>query len=192
MSDYSLVSNRKLNQDANEAIVNDVEELIDDDGMSLAVNAKPENDDDDFGGHGKVGSNGAWSNISSKIQSYRQQIEDTETYQRFIEVMNTNLIPDSSFFYRGVMIIEHPAICKFLKFASITLFLLYITHWFVRLESLDWEHDASYHMREFLLYDLHQSMLDTIVFFVIGRLHLTERRGIDQLVYILPMLVGMI
>lgn len=138
----------------------------------------------------KDGNMMATRSARNKIQSTLHQIRTTQTYQRMIYVMKWNCFQDCAVQYRGVILIADGAIVKLFKFIALTLFFLFVTHSLVR--SLDWEHDPSYMFSDFLLYDLHSVMLDTIVFFIVGRLFSSDRPGIDQLMYILPLLFGTI
>lgn len=129
---------------------------------------------------------------NNRFINFWENIQSTPRYSRVIEILNQNMFLDVPVQVCGVQLVESSAITKLFKFVFIAIAMIYITHESVRMESLDWEHDVNYFMKDFFVYDLHHVMLDTIIFFIIGRLHLDSRPGVDNLSYFLPMLCGII
>ena len=127
---------------------------------------------------------------NNRFRHFFQTISSTERYAKTVKILNHNLFPDTPIQVRGVQLVEHSAITKLFKLISITILMIYATYKFVRIERLDWEHDVHYSMKDFFVYDLHHVMLDTITFFVIGRLFLDSRPGVDHLSFFLPLLCG--
>jgi len=173
------------------------------DGFNLAVEKMEETDDvDDVvefntelrkhpGDEGRFEGSGA--NKYDIFENYHRtmyKIRSTEVYHRAVHIMKLNLMRDGSIQYRGHIIIEHSVVTKLLKFMFLTFSLIGIMHSVVRIDSLNWEHDTSYTFEAFQLYDLHSVMLDTIVFFIVGRL--CVNKGVDHLGYVIPLIIGMI
>ncbi|KAJ1449486.1 hypothetical protein M885DRAFT_535366 [Pelagophyceae sp. CCMP2097] len=77
---------------------------------------------------------------------------------------------------------------KVAKLFLITYLLLLFDHVWIR-SSSSWERDAEYDLGKFHLYDLHPVALDTLWYFVVGRMW--ERRGVDSLAFIGPCFLGL-
>ena len=131
---------------------------------------------------------------SKLLLSLNERIEimksSSPRFQLFVNALHYNPIPDDVVYYRDVVLIQDSCIVKLAKFSLLTWMFLCTTHAFVRLSILDWEYDENYTLNDFYLYDFHSVMLDTVVFFVVGRLYSSDRKGVDHLVYVLPLMLG--
>ena len=126
----------------------------------------------------------------AKIHDKLEEIQSRPGFQRMVAILSYNPTPDDAVYYKQVLLIQDAAIVKLFKFVLSTLIFIHIIHTLAR--SLNWEHDEKYTMSEFYLYDFHSVMLDSFVFFMFGRLYANDRKGVDQLIYILPLIVGAI
>ena len=117
---------------------------------------------------------------------------------KFVNIFSSNLIPDDPAKISGHLfgvqlclldIISSQYVVRLCKFLFLTIAFVLIGYCLIR--GLKFEHDDVYSISDFFLYDLHLVLLDSILFFFVGRLY--KRRGFDSLFpSILPLLFGII
>ena len=102
-------------------------------------------------------------------------ILSTSTSRYLIRIFTSNLIADEYILKSGIF--SNLFLVKLLKFWGLTFIYFVLTYQSVR--SLKFEHDVNYTITNFFLYDGHGVLLDSVVYFYVGRIY--SLRGVDSL-----------
>jgi len=102
-------------------------------------------------------------------------ILSTDTSRYLIRILTSNLIADEYILKSGIF--SNLFLVKLLKFWGLTFIYFVLTHQSVR--ALKFEHDVNYTITSFFLYDGHGFLLDSVVYFYVGRIY--SLRGVDSL-----------
>ena len=106
------------------------------------------------------------------------------TWVRTEAFFSKNLLPDNKVYIGRYQIVDSKEAIRLFKFLFLTISLSISMHFFSRF--VNWEHDPSYTIIKFIQEDMNDVVIDSIAFFVVGRLY--KRKGVDRLFpFILPM-----
>ena len=103
--------------------------------------------------------------------------------EKYITFATRTATSDTNISFMGLQIMESTETLKLFKFLFVTLTVILAMHQIIR--KIGWENDYRYKIEDFIYYDLNHVILDSFVFFLVGRLY--KRPGVDRLVCITPM-----
>jgi hypothetical protein len=111
-------------------------------------------------------------------------LEHSSTSFRWQPFLLANLLRDDRFQIGRTKLLDGAVAVKFLKFLGLTYVSIVVMYHYVRW--MQWENDRSYTLADFFTYESTLVALDSMMFFIVGRLF--QQRGVDCLAWILPML----
>jgi hypothetical protein len=94
-------------------------------------------------------------------------------------LLHVTLLPDDKFAVAEIRFLDGTFAVKLLKFCSLTVAMIASMHALVR--HVGWEHDPRMHLPDLWLYEGNLIVLDSFLFFVVGRMH--RQRGVDHLAW---------
>jgi hypothetical protein len=122
---------------------------------------------------------------NDRIESKHLKDSTTSLWAKLVHVLTLNIIPDDILQKMNLTLsVELFRLFKFLVWTYSLIFsMIILIRW------IGWESDATFNVRKFLQYDFTGVALDSIVFFVVGRLY--QRQGIDRLFpYLIPAILS--
>lgn len=110
-------------------------------------------------------------------EGYDMDHEDESWHRTFF----TPLLPDDQFSLLGLQLMDGVAAVRLFKFVTMTWIGLIGMFYFVRW--MGFENDTKYNIPDMIVYDGQPILMDTVFFFVAGRLY--KQRGTDHIAWIL-------
>jgi hypothetical protein len=102
------------------------------------------------------------------------------------EVLHATLLPDDKFTLAGVAFLDGMLAVKLGKFCLLTW--VGIAFIFAVVRRVGWEHDPKMRLSDLWLYESNLVVLDSMLFFVVGRLH--KQRGVDHIAWMITALAA--